>query len=309
MPSLHTTRVVGLGEALFDLLPSGDALGGAPLNVAFHAHQLLAPAGGGGVVLSRVGEDPLGDRLRRELRERGLDDHTLQRDPHRPTGAVRVTLDGAGQPSYEIQRDAAWDYIACGAQELALAGSCRAVAFGSLAMRSPVSRASILRFLDHAPQALRMFDVNLRQDFFDADTLLQGARRATVMKLNSAELAVVGPLLGEAPATDAIEGCQRLRRRFDLLAVALTRGERGTSLITAERVIQGRGDRTWPAQDGADAVGAGDACSAGLMVGLMRGWTDRAVELADAMGGYVASRRGATPTLPAELVARAHLAG
>jgi fructokinase len=168
-----------------------------------------------------------------------------------------------------------------------------------------VSRASILRFLDHAPQAIRLFDVNLRQSFFDANTLLQGARRATVMKLNEAELHIVGPLLGEAATHDPIDACRRLRERLNLHALALTRGERGTSLVTAQGVIQGRGDRSWPHQAGADAVGAGDACSAGLLVGLLRGWTEIAVALADAMGGYVASCRGATPTLPAALVERA----
>jgi fructokinase len=271
--------VVGLGEALFDLLPDGPVLGGAPLNVAVHAAQLGARA----ALVSRVGRDALGDRLRAEVLARGLDASGLQTDPDRPTGTVAVTLEN-GEPRYDIVKDVAWDHLE---DSPALAAAADAVCFGTLAQRSPRSRETIHRFLEAATKAVRLFDVNLRQAYYDRGILHESLRRATMVKLNQDELPVVLGLLG-------MSSLDALRNEYGLTHAVLTRGAEGTSI----NGVQGEPVR-FPAQPGADSVGAGDACSAGILTGVLRGWPlDRTVALAKKMGAYVASVPGATPRLP-----------
>ena len=171
--------VVGLGEALFDLLPAGPVLGGAPLNVAVHAHQL----GAEGILVSRVGRDEFGDRIRKELASRSMSADHLQTDPDRPTGTVQVTLRN-GEPQYDIVPDVAWDAIDFTADLEALASRCAAVCFGSLAQRGSRSSAAILRFLDRAGRAVRLFDVNLRQRYYSRGVLTAGLERSTMVKLS-----------------------------------------------------------------------------------------------------------------------------
>jgi fructokinase len=275
------TVIVGLGEALFDLLPGGPVLGGAPLNVAVHAQQL----GARGVLVSRVGRDALGTRLLAEAAGR-LDAAALQVDPERATGTVRVTLE-KGEPRYDIVKDVAWDHLEFTPELRALAESADAVCFGSLAQRSPRSRETIHRFLESATKAVRLFDVNLRQDYYAADLLRDSLRRASMVKLNQDELPVVLGLL-EISSLDA------LRAEHGLTHAVLTRGAEGTSIngIAGEPV-------RFPVQPGADSVGAGDACSAGVLTGVLRGWPiERTLALANKMGAYVASVPGATPRLP-----------
>lgn len=277
--------VVGLGEALFDLLPGGPVLGGAPLNVAVHAGQL----GARGVLVSRVGRDVLGERLRAEVDGR-LDAAELQTDPERPTGTVGVTLEG-GEPRYDIVKDVAWDRLELTPRLRALAASADAVCFGTLAQRSPRSREATRGFLDAATKAVRLFDVNLRQDYYSREILRESLRRATMIKLNEAELPVVLGLLD-------VPHLESLRAAYGLTHAVLTRGARGTSINGTE----GEAAR-FPLQPGADSVGAGDACSAGVLTGVLRGWTiERTLTLANRLGAYVASVPGATPRLPAELI-------
>lgn len=273
--------VVGLGEALFDLLPGGPVLGGAPLNVAVHAQQL----GARGVLVSRAGRDALGERLRAEIRGR-LDAAGLQTDPERPTGTVGVTLE-KGEPRYDIVKDVAWDRLEPAPE---LAESADAVCFGTLAQRSPRSREAIRGFLDAAAKAVRLFDVNLRQDYYSREILHESLRRATMIKLNETELPVVLGLL-------ELRNLEALRAAYGLTHAVLTRGERGTSI----NGVEGEPVR-FPLQPGADSVGAGDACSAGVLTGVLRDWpVERTLALANRMGAYVASVPGATPRLPAEL--------
>ena len=288
--------VVGLGEALFDMLPGGPALGGAPLNAAVHTHQLLQSRGRGAVV-TRCGADELGRRLLGELRAWDLDAGGVQVDPVRATGRALVEM-VAGDPHFEIVADAAWDALAFDADR---AGRCAAVCFGTLGQRSEPARRAIRQFLDAAPQALRLFDVNLRQHYFDADTLRRSCERATIAKLNEKELPVVAPLLGIAsgPAAAMIA---EVRRAYALRAVVLTRGARGTLLATSDGLVEGESVSYAPA-DHADAVGAGDACSAGVIVGFLLGWpANRIVSLANRVGAFVASQPGATPRLPDEIL-------
>ncbi len=292
--------VVGLGEALFDLLPAGPVLGGAPLNVAVHAHQL----GAEGILVSRVGHDDLGRQLRAELAARSMNAAYLQTDRDRPTGTVEVMLRN-GEPQYAIVPDVAWDAIDFTDDLDALATRCEAVCFGSLAQRGSQSSRSILRFLDRATRAVRLFDVNLRQRFYTREVLTASLERSTMVKLNETELPRVMQTLGLAAAGEVDDRMETLRRAFGLGIAVLTRGAQGTVLYTGEGRLEGK-PVSYPARPGADNVGAGDACSAGLLVGMMKGWRPtRTLDLANHLGAYVASVPGATPRLPPALLDRA----
>ena len=295
--------IVGLGEALFDLLPSGKVLGGAPLNVACHAHALLQGRGGEGVVASRVGADGLGGEVVAELARRGMSTAFLQGDDKHPTGTVNVTLE-AGEPSFEIVANVAWDCLEFTPAWAELAQCATAVCFGTLAQRSSASRAAIQAFLDEAAGAIRLFDVNLRQQFYDRSLLESSCRRATMVKLNEDELPVLAGLLN-LPGTWPINQLSELRQRFGLDAVVYTRGPRGTTLVLPGEVISPPA-ASYPPAPNADAVGAGDACSAGILAG----WSlhlppQQTAELANRLGAFVASQPGATPALPPEIVALA----
>lgn len=291
--------LAGIGEALFDVFPDHQALGGAPLNVMFHAQQLLAPRGGRAILVSRVGQDRLGDELVKTLHERGLDTSHIQTDPDRPTGEVIVDVTDPADPRYDIVTGVAWDSLWFDPQDEDLARRCDAVCFGTLAQRDAQSRNSIYRFLDTARRAVRIFDVNLRQRFHDQHILRRSCELASVVKLNEAEVRVVCDALGVAmDEADVTARAQALRERYGFKLVALTRGERGTALIHGGGVTEGHPVRYDPA-DGADAVGAGDACTAGLMVSLvLRKPLDKVVALANHCGAYVASQPGAVPVLP-----------
>ncbi len=297
--------IVGLGEALFDVFADRQVVGGAPLNAAVHAHQLASTLGGSGVPVSRIGRDELGRRLLDELSARGVPTAAIQVDDRRPTGRVLVTLRG-GEPDYEIVRDAAWDHIEFTDDLRRLAEGCDAVCFGTLAQRGPRSRETILQFLRHAQQAIRMFDVNLRQAFFDEGVIRQGCELATVLKLNEQEMPQVRGMLGleDVGPSGADRPAMELRERLALDAVVLTRGALGTALYTSGGKAEGEPVR-FPMHPGADSVGAGDACAAGVLVGMLLGWPpERTVALANAAGAFVASQPGATPQLPRDILRR-----
>lgn len=278
--------IVGIGEALFDCYPDGRRLpGGAPFNFSVQAHRVASRYGGRALPVTRVGDDPLG---RHFLAAVDAPRHAIQVDPAHPTGCVEVTISG-GEPRYEIATGVAWDFIEY--EPL----SCDAVCFGTLAQRSPVSRHSIQDFVAAVPpRALRLFDINLRQHFWDSAVIEESLRLANAVKLNADEMRIVADLFHlESPAG--------LLGRFGLHTVVLTEGERGTTLYTRDGVTRGEKVRFAPAPD-ADAVGAGDACAAVVAVGLVCGWTPaRIVALANRVGAWVASRRGALPELPADL--------
>jgi len=296
--------ITGIGEALFDMLPSGEQLGGAPINLAIHAHQLLAPLSGRGVPVSRVGQDSLGQRVAEALRERGLTTDYLQTDPDHETGQVFVELDAQGQPDYDIAEQVAWDMIQFDPDLEDLARHTDAVAFGSLAQRDAQSRNTIYRFLDSTkPRVIRLFDVNLRQNFYDRFVIERSLERASVVKLNQDELPVLAEMFHIDGETD--EQVQALIKKFELKSVALTRGAQGTALYTGGQVYTGQ-PVSYDAAEHADAVGAGDACAAALLVAMVtRRSPQEAVDLANRVGAYVASHPGATPTLPKELTSLA----
>lgn len=296
--------LVGVGEALFDMFPDGPRLGGAPLNCTVHAHRLLSRHRGEGVVVSRVGQDELGDELQRALRELGLTTEQLQSDPDYPTGEVWVTFRD-GEPSFDIASPAAWDRLQFDPQLESLARRASAVCFGTLAQRNSQSRSTIQRLVTLAARAVRLLDVNLRQKELDVSTLERSLDMASDVKLSEGEMVTIARPLGwgrpSADDQDSVESAARaLLERFELNRVVLTRGARGTVLFTPGGRFEGEPARyETPAGEEADPVGAGDACAAAILVGAVLGMTDQAtVNLANHAGAAVAARSGATPELP-----------
>jgi fructokinase len=284
----HLPTVVGLGEILWDLLPSGRQLGGAPANFAYCSHLL----GNRAVVASRVGLDDLGREARDRLLRSGITDQFLQSDPEHPTGTVQVQLDSAGKPKFEIAENSAWDFLPWSDLWRSLAQSADAVCFGTLAQRSPESRETILNFLDATrPEALRVFDVNLRQSFYSAEILHESMKRANVVKLNHEELPRVEELLA-IDSSDAIAFCREMLQKFDLLFVCVTRGANGSLLYDRKAADEHCGFRV----EIKDTVGAGDAFTAALVHQLLREAPLAEMnDLANRMGAWVASNSGAMP--------------
>ena len=294
--------IVGLGEAVFDVFPDKEVLGGTSLNVAVQAHQLLAPMGGRGVLLSRIGNDDLGARLQVEFRGRGLPLEFVQVDDNHPTGQVLVSFENDA-PRFEIVVDTAWDLLQFTDHEAALARECHAVSFGSMSQRHPVAHKSTQSFLAEANNALKIFDVNLRMDLFTAEILDEGCQMADLVKLNDEEIITVANQLG-LPEGNARAHAEALREKYNLEAVILTRGKQGTTAYTAEGWHEGA-PASFPSAPNADPVGAGDACTAALLTArlLARDWQST-LNLANHHAAYVASQSGATPVLPMEIWAK-----
>ncbi|MBV9341992.1 MAG: carbohydrate kinase [Acidobacteria bacterium] len=285
--------VVGIGELLWDQLPSGRQLGGAPANFAYCSHLL----GNRAVVASRVGRDRLGGDLRQALIAREMTDQFLETDSTYPTGTVQVELSGSGQPKFVITYPAAWDFFEWSEQWRGLAESADALCFGSLAQRSVESRSTIQKFLDSAPQgAFRIFDVNLRQTFYSPDVIISSLTHADALKLSHEELPTLGRLLGLRSLEPCLF-CRELFERFPLQLVSITRGENGSLLIDPRGINEHRGFSVRVR----DAVGAGDAFTAGLVDEFLRGGSLAAMnDLANRMGAWVASCSGAMPPVPSD---------
>jgi fructokinase len=283
--------VVGLGEVLWDLLPSGRQIGGAPANFAYWSHVL----GNRAIVASRVAGDDLGRELRHSLLSRGVTDQFLQTDPAYPTGTVKVEVDRAGQPQFEITYPVSWDFLEFTPTWRSLAHSADAVCFGSLAQRSPESRSAILSFLDATRRdALRIFDVNLRQSFYSAEIIADSCRRANLLKLNHDELPVIRELLGLS-AADSFGFCEEMVRTFDLKLICVTRGPHGSLLSDGKKANEHPG---YQAQV-KDTIGSGDAFTAAMVSECLR---DRPMaemnDIANRLGAWVASNSGAMPPVP-----------
>lgn len=279
--------VVGIGEVLWDIYADGARLGGAPANFACHA----AAQGVESWIVSAVGVDELGERAAEDLRALGVR-ADIVRDRGHPTGRVNVAVDAAGRPTFEIAPDAAWDHIPWTANLESLANRADAVCFGTLAQRSPVSRETISRFLRVArPSALRMFDVNLRQSYYDPATIERSLELASGLKLNEDELPTVASACG-IRAANTTATLRALAQRFELRIVAVTRGAEGATLVAgdAESVEPA------PPVTVVDTVGAGDAFTATLVCGVLAGASLAEINRhANAVAAYVCSQAGAMP--------------
>lgn len=276
---------------LWDVFPDGEHFGGAPANVAVHAAGLGAEA----LMISAVGKDARGDEALQRLAGFGVDCSAVARLADHPTGVVRVRVDAAGLPSYDIARGSAWDFIPWTAPVERAAQRTDAICFGTLAQGLPESRATIRRAVAATRgTAWRLFDVNLRQTYYDAGLVTASLDLANAVKLNEEELPVVARLCGLESVTP-VEQLRELCGRFGLRLAALTRGACGSLLVTAD----GAWDCPAPRTEIVDTVGAGDAFTATLLVGILAGRSlDEVNERANAVAAYVCSQPGATPPIP-----------
>ncbi len=282
-------KVVGLGEILWDMLPNGKQLGGAPANFAYISTLL----GAEGIVASRVGSDSLGNEALQQLAALGVTTGFVQSDTVHPTGTVQVEVDHAGQPKFEIAEGVAWDFLEWTPDWQKLAAQADAICFGSLAQRAATSRATIRKFLGATQKgAVRVFDVNLRQAFFSQEVLVESMKVADIVKLNHEELPRIMQVFG-LEHRDEIAAADSLMELHHLKLICVTRGCRGSLLIRQQGLNEHPGYRIRVA----DAIGAGDAFTAGLVHEYLRGSSlPEMNETANRVGAWVASRVGAMPS-------------
>ena len=284
--------IVGLGEALWDCLPEGKKLGGAPANFAYHAGQF----GFDTLAVSALGEDALGDETIGALEEHKLN-YLMPRIPY-PTGTVQVTLDEQGIPTYNIREGVAWDNIPFTDEIEKVANNCRAVCFGSLAQRSVVSRETIGKFLDATPaDCVKIFDINLRQSFYTKEIVEQSMRRCNILKINDEELVVVSRMFG-LPDLDEEKRCKQLISEYNLDILVLTCGTNGSYVFTADKSYY----QPTPKVQVADTVGAGDSFTGSFCAALLKGMPiHEAHALAVKVSAFVCTQNGAMPELPRNL--------
>lgn len=280
--------VVGLGECLWDCLPTGKVLGGAPANFAYHASQLDCE----GVAVSAIGKDELGDEILSQLADKGLENIISRVDY--PTGTVKVTLDAKGVPNYEIVKNVAWDYIPFGEAEKELASRADAICFGSLAQRNEVSRKSMMDFIAAAPKGcLKVFDINLRQKFYSLEIIDASLKVSDILKINDEEVDVVKELMGiEGSQADV---CCEIQKRYNLDMVILTKGENGSEIFSAKGL---ESSLPTPKVVVADTVGAGDSFTAAFIASYLNGKSIKEChEIAVNVSAFVCTKKGAMPKL------------
>jgi len=276
--------IVGIGEILWDMLPSGKALGGAPANFAYHAQRL----GEEGWAVSAIGDDTLGTEIMDIVNEKKL--HNIIAVTDKPTGTVQVELDDKGVPSYNIMEDVAWDNIPFTPDMEALAARADAVCFGSLVQRMG-SRDSVLKFLRATrPETLRVFDINLRQHYYSPEQVDESLRLSDILKINDEEIRIIADMFG-IEGNDTVV-CRTLIDRFGIKLVILTKGADGSEVITATRSVPQKACKVKVV----DTVGAGDSFTAAFVVAYLRGDSlADAQRLANETAAYVCSCKGAMP--------------
>lgn len=286
--------VAGIGELLWDILPEGKQLGGAPCNFAYHALQ----AGCEAFVISAVGCDKEGEEILQVMDQLQLNTSFVQSTPQYPTGTVSVKLDPSGIPDYTIHQNVAWDHMAWGGILESLAQDIDAVCFGSLAQRNAISKETIWRFLKATnAECLRVFDINLRQSFYMREDIVYSLEMASVLKLNEDELPVLCAYFGYEGNEEQI--LAQLLHDFQLKLIAYTKGGKGSLLITPDE----RSFCEVPSIEVTDTVGAGDSFTAILIAGMLKGLAlARTHALATEVAAFVCTRNGATPRLPEKLI-------
>lgn len=291
---MNENYVVGIGEVLWDVLPEGKKLGGAPANFACHVSRF----GLNGLVISAAGKDKLGDEIINVFNQKRLE-YQLEKTDF-PTGTVEVTLDNAGVPQYDIKENVAWDNIPFTEGIRQIASRTQAVCFGSLAQRSQNSRRSINAFLDSMPDSedsLKVFDINLRQNFYSEEIVRESLSKCNILKINDEELLIVKDLLSLRGRSQE-ELCNELMALGNLRMLILTCGTKGSMVFSQEGIsVLGT-----PTVQVADTVGAGDSFTAAFISSLIKGKTVReAHQTAVNVSAYVCTQQGAMPPLPKSL--------
>ena len=287
-------KIAGIGELLWDMLPSGKQLGGAPSNFAYHMQQ----AGFETFVVSVVGKDQDGEEILEVLDQLQLNDSFVQSIRDYPTGTVTVKLNPSGIPEYTIHKNVAWDHIEWSDGLDALSREVDAVCFGSLAQRDADSGNTICRFLESTnPQCLRVFDINLRQSFYTKEIILRSLELANVLKINEEELSIVIEILGYSGKEES--QLNQLLKGFDLRLIAHTMGGGGSLLLTQDEISSCQ----VPEIEVADTVGAGDVFTAILLAGMLNKQTlNTTHKIATELAAFVCTQNGATPKLPREIL-------
>lgn len=278
-------KIIGLGEILWDMLPTGKQLGGAPANFAYHVCRL----GGSGWAVSAISDDELGREIKSTLSTKKL--NTILEEVNEPTGTVQVTLNAAGVPTYDITEGVAWDHIPFTERIGDLAKETSAVCFGTLAQRSPESRATIHEFIENMPDgSLKVYDINLRQNYYDEKIISDSLRLADILKINDEELEIVSKMLCLSGTSE--ERCRAISREFNLKFVILTMGGDGSKVILEDRVHLSTPGKI----NIVDTVGAGDSFTAAFMLAYLRGESiENAHTLATEVSSYVCTKAGAMP--------------
>jgi len=282
--------MVGIGEILWDEFPGGRTLGGAPANFAYHCCQF----GNRGVVVSSVGNDEAGQDIGEELSRKEVEHYLSVTDDH-PTGRVSVTMDDDGVPEYIIHENVAWDFLEFTHDKSKLANQADVICYGSLAQRSEVSAKTISQIIEAtSAECIRIFDINLRQHYYDSNTIEKLLNYSTVLKLNDEELQVVSQIFGLPEDED--RSVEKITERFTLDLVILTKGGAGSRLYSPE---MGNSSHKVDVAEIVDTVGAGDSFTASIATGLCLGMSlSEMHSFASRVAAYVCSRRGATPDMP-----------
>ncbi len=285
---MKNTIVVGLGEILWDVFPERKILGGAPANFAYHVSQF----GYNGYAVSAIGDDLLGKEILKSLEDKGLNYQIETTDF--PTGTVQVTLNNAGVPQYEICENVAWDNIPFSARTENLAKATKAVCFGSLAQRSEVSRTSIRKFLSSMPtDSLKIFDINLRLNFYTKDIIEESLQLANMMKINDDEVIEIANVFGWKGEEQEV--CKKILTEYNLDVLVLTKGTDGSYIFTPRQTSY----QPTPKVHVADTVGAGDSFTAAFVASYLQGnRIEDAHQLAVEVSAYVCTQHGAMPKLP-----------
>lgn len=286
-------KVIGIGELLFDVFPTGKKLGGAPVNFAYHVQQLGLES----LAVSAVGKDELGDEIMLLLAEKEI--NTCVQRVDAPTGTVQVSLDKEGVPSFTIMENVAWDMIPFSETLAKEAAECSAICFGSLAQRSEVSHKTIRRIIGMVPDdALVIFDINLRQHFYSKALIEESLRASNILKINETEFDIVVKLLG-CPDTDYKKGSLWIMKQYGIRMVILTCGADGSYIFTGEE----ESFEPTPKVDVADTVGAGDSFTAAFCASLLKGASIKeAHRKAVAVSAFVCTQTGAMPKLSESLL-------
>ena len=284
--------IVGLGEALWDVLPEGKKLGGAPANFAYHAAQFGLDT----IAISALGEDKLAEETIDALKEHNLN-YLMPRVPY-PTGTVQVTLTGDGIPTYDIKENVAWDNIPLTDEMLEIAKNARAVCFGSLAQRNVVSRENIHKFLDATPDdCVKIFDINLRQQFYTKEVIKESLKRCNILKINDEELVLLGRMFGY-PGLDIENKCWLILGKYNLDMLVLTCGTNGSYVFTPGQMSF----QETPKVEVADTVGAGDSFTGSFVGSILNGKpVPEAHKTAVQVSAFVCTQNGAMPVVPDRL--------